>query len=174
MVRILALAKRATIACLAVMTLAGCGARVVTNSPVPGGANGARDSTPKPAPATTTCTPSVDDGLSPTYRPGAPVRAKVGHGHVLTGIVVSSLDCAPIAEVKIELWPEYSGKGHPDTARATVFTDSSGRYRFECDPPEHIHMRISAPGYVTIAQNSYHPNGSPSGAFDVVLRPDAP
>ncbi len=136
---------------------------------------------PSPAPtevtspsAAVTCTATIDDGLSPSYKPNAPVRSSVGHGHVLEGVVRSSLDCAPIANAKIELWPEYAGQGHTDEARATVFTDSAGRYRFECDPPEHIHMRISAEGYRTLAQNSYHPNGQAEGRFDIVLVPASP
>jgi len=121
-----------------------------------------------------TCTPTLDDGLSPSYRAGAPVRGSVGSGHVLTGVVRSSADCAPIANAKLEFWPEYEGAGHPDDARATFFTDQDGRYRFECDPPEHIHMRISAPGYRTLAQNSYHPAGAAEGVFDIVLVPESP
>jgi protocatechuate 3,4-dioxygenase beta subunit len=93
---------------------------------------------------------------------------------VLTGVVRSSRDCAPIANAQLELWPEVADQGHPDEARATIFTDSEGRYRFECDMPEHIHLRISAPGYRTLAQNSYHPNGEAEGTFDIVLEPESP
>lgn len=130
---------------------------------------------PGKAPATSSRVahePTVDDGLSPSYEPNAPVRSVVGRGHVLTGTVVSSRDGRPIAHAKLELWPEYAGSGHPAEARATVFTDRSGGYRYECDPPEHIHMRISAPQYVTIGQNSYHPAGAPRGEFDIVLQPE--
>jgi len=115
--------------------------------------------------------PTRDDGLSPSYKPDAPVRSIVGTGHVLTGSIVSSVDGAPIVGAKVELWPEYADRGHVDSARATVFTDASGLYRFVCDPPEHIHMRITADGYVGIAQNSYHPDGRSEGTFDIVLRP---
>jgi protocatechuate 3,4-dioxygenase beta subunit len=121
-----------------------------------------------------TCTPTMDDGLSPSYKPDAPVRAIVGQGHVLTGVVRSSRDCAPVANAQLELWPEIAGQGHPDEARATIFTDSEGRYRFECAMPEHIHMRISAPGFRTLAQNSYHPDGAAEGTFDIVLVPESP
>lgn len=124
------------------------------------------------SPKSGACEPTVDDGLSPSYRADSPVRTRVGSGHLLTGVVRSSADCSPIAGAKVELWPEYAGRGHPDSARATVFTDSRGAYRFECEQPEHIHMQISAPGYITIAQNSYHPEGS-RGRFDVTLAPIA-
>lgn len=116
-----------------------------------------------------TCKLTLDDGLSPSYKPNAPFRSVVGHGHILSGVVLSSRDCKPIANAQIELWTEYAGRGHPDEARATLFTDSLGRYRFECDLPEHIHMRISAPGYIPIAQNSYHPEGQAEGTFNIVL-----
>lgn len=46
------------------------------------------------------------------------------------------------------------------------------RYRFECNLPEHIHMRISASGYKTIGVNSDHPEGKAEGGFDIVLEPE--
>jgi protocatechuate 3,4-dioxygenase beta subunit len=96
----------------------------------------------------------------------------VGRGHVLTGVVRSSKDCRPIADARLEFWPEEAGKGHPDEARATLFTNANGEYRFECNPPEHIHMRISAPDHRTIGVNSYHPEGRSEGRLDLVLAPE--
>lgn len=119
-----------------------------------------------------TCPPTLDDEVSPSYIPNSPEKNIVGTGHVITGVVLSSVDCKPIANAKLEFWPEYKGLGHPDSARATFFTDENGQYRFECDQPEHIHMRISAEGYVTIGVNSYHPEGASEGTFDIVLRPE--
>jgi protocatechuate 3,4-dioxygenase beta subunit len=119
-----------------------------------------------------TCQPTVDDGVSPSYKPDTPERTVVGHGHVVAGVVLSSVDCQPIANAKLEFWPEESGLGHPDLSRATFFTDQDGQYRFECNLPEHIHMRISAPGYRTIGVNSYHPEGKAEGIFDIVLEPE--
>ena len=118
------------------------------------------------------CKPTLDDGVSPSYKPDAPERDVVGQGHVLTGIVLSSATCGPLANARLEFWREEAGLGHPDSSRATFFTDQNGRYRFECNPPEHIHMRISAPGYRTIGVNSYHPEGSAEGVFDIVLVPE--
>jgi protocatechuate 3,4-dioxygenase beta subunit len=118
------------------------------------------------------CKPTLDDGVSPSYKPDAPERTVVGQGHVVTGVVLSSVDCKPIANAKLEFWPEEEGLGHPDSSRATFFTDKDGRYRFECSLPEHIHTRISAPGYHTIGVNSYHPEGKSEGTFDIVLEPE--
>lgn len=118
------------------------------------------------------CAPTIGDELSPTYEADAPVRSAVGQGHILTGIVRSSADCAPIPGAKIELWSEEPGEGHPDEYRSTIFTDSSGAYRFECNPTDHIHMLISTEGYRSIASNAYHTEGRPEGIFDIVLEPD--
>jgi len=153
------------IASLLVALVSGC------SSGAQSGARGSASDGPPDSVHRDLLEPTNDDGLSPSYEPGAPTRSVVGTGHVLTGRVVSSLDGSPIGGAKLELWPEYAGSGHPDEARATVVADSSGRYRFQCDPPEHIHMRITAAGYVGIAQNSYHPGGRAEGTFDVVLRP---
>ena len=131
---------------------------------------------PTPGPIGTvaaSCNPTFDDGVNPTYRPGAPERNSVGHGHFMSGVVRSSFDCLPIAHAKIEVWAQYAGESHPASARATLYSDSDGSYRFECDPPEHIHLRISASGYRTINNNSYHPNGKIEGRFDLVLVPDS-
>jgi len=151
------------LALLALAALFGCRGSVVSKTSG-GGASGELR-------ANAGCPLTIDDGVSGTYVPDVPVRSKVGTGHVLTGRVLSGRDCSPIPGAKVELWPEYAGRGHPYSARATLFTDASGGYRFECDPQDHIHMRISANGYVAIGQNSYHPQGRRTGTFDIVLAP---
>ena len=118
------------------------------------------------------CKPTRDNGVSPSYRPNAPERTIVGQGHVVTGLVLSSVNCQPIINAKLEFWSEEGDLGHPDSSRATFFTDENGRYRFECNLPEHIHMRISASGYRTIGVNSYHPEGRAEGTLDIVLVPE--
>lgn len=136
----------------------------------------ARQTSPTPTAKATikshSCQPTLDDGVSPSYRPDTPERTVVGKGHVITGVVLSGADCQPIANVKLEFWPEVGDLGHPDSERATFYTDQEGRYRYECDMPDHIHMRVSAPGYKTIGVNSYHPQGRPTGTFDIVLEPE--
>lgn len=130
--------------------------------------------TPIPATKATlpkSCTPTLDDGVSPSYIPDTPLRNVVGQGHVLTGTVRSSADCLPIPNTKLEFWTEEAGLGHPEASRATFYTNENGQYRFECNLPEHIHMRISAEGFRTIGVNSYHPEGAATGSFDIVLRP---
>ena len=149
---------------LAAVLAAGCD-RAAPPPPVP--------STAAPPAAAGACAAGYEepDALSPSYRPGAPVREVVGQGHVLTGTVRSSRDCAPVAGARVELWPEIAGQGHPDGQRATVVTGADGGYRFQSDPPEHIHMLVSAEGFEPLASNRYHPEGRAAGRFDVLLTP---
>jgi hypothetical protein len=149
---------------LVAVLAAGCD-RAAPSPPVP--------STAAPPAAAGACAAGYEepDALSPSYRPGAPVREVVGQGHVLTGTVRSSRDCAPVAGARVELWPEIAGQGHPDGQRATVLTGADGGYRFQSDPPEHIHMLVSAEGFEPVASNRYHPEGRAAGRFDVLLTP---
>ena len=149
---------------LAAVLAAGCD-RAAPPPPVP--------STAAPPAAAGACAAGYEepDALSPSYRPGAPVRAVVGQGHVLTGTVRSGRDCTPVAGARVELWPEIAGQGHPDGQRATVLTAADGGYRFQSDPPEHIHMLVSAEGFEPLASNRYHPEGRAAGRFDIVLTP---
>jgi len=78
----------------------------------------------------------------------------------------------PLPNAKLEFWSEEAGLGHPASSRATLFTDSQVQYRFECNQPEHIHMRISAKSFRTIGVNSDHPEGAPEGSMDFVIIPE--
>ena len=155
---------------LAAALAAGCD-RSPGPSPSPSRSTAAPAAAPAAAGGSCAAGYEEPDSLSPSYRPGAPVREVVGQGHVLTGTVRSARDCGPIAGARVELWPEIAGKGHPDDQRATVLTGPDGRYRFQSDPPEHIHMLVSADGFEPAASNRYHPEGRAAGRFDVVLPP---
>ncbi|HEX3213370.1 MAG TPA: carboxypeptidase regulatory-like domain-containing protein [Actinomycetota bacterium] len=111
------------------------------------------------------------DDLSESYRPGAPVREVVGQGHVLTGTVRSIRDCAPVAGARVELWPDIEPHGHPEDQRAAVITGPDGGYRFQSDPPDHIHILVSAEGFETLSTNRYHPEGRTTGRMDILLVP---
>jgi protocatechuate 3,4-dioxygenase beta subunit len=133
---------------------------------------------PAHALAAPACPPTAEDMLGPFYRPGAPVRASVGKGHVLRGTVRSSEGCLPIAGARVELW--LAGpNGYDDDHRATVIADADGRYAFESElpgayerRPPHIHVRVAHPGYRTLVTQHYPAKGQAEGTFDLVLRPD--
>lgn len=131
---------------------------------------------PTPAPYPTliagaACAPTVPDlGVEPV-QPAAPERTAVGHGHLLTGVVRSSRDCAPLAGVRLEFRVADALDRHDEAYRATVFTDGSGAYRLESIPPQHIHIRATADGYLSL-YTSYHPQeGGGDGTRDIVLIP---
>jgi protocatechuate 3,4-dioxygenase beta subunit len=126
----------------------------------------------------TKCDPTPADYLGPFYKSDAPVRSSVGKGYSLEGVVMSSQDCSPIASARIELWLVNSDGSYDDDHRATVFSNDRGEYRFESNfppgyfgRPPHIHIRLSANGFVTLATQHYPAEGQTSGKFDIVLVP---
>ena len=124
------------------------------------------------------CRPTPADALGPFYQPNAPVRASVGKGYVLFGVVKSAQDCAPIPGARIEFWLAGPSGDYDDDHRATVPADQAGAYRFESNyPPKysfrppHIHIRVSAPGFKTLVTQHYPKEGDQQAAFDLVLIP---
>ena len=122
-----------------------------------------------------------NESRNPNYKPGAPVRTSVGAGHVLSGIVRSSADCRVIARARIEVFQaakngRYSNGVTSWAGRATLFSRADGSYRFEGPFPAayggnspHIHVYVTADGYVPL-QTEYWPKaGETSGRLDLVL-----
>ena len=128
--------------------------------------------------SSTKCEPTPADYLGPFYTANAPVRSSVGTGYQLTGMVISSADCTPIAKAVIELWLTGPDGSYDDDHRATIFSNASGEYRFESNfppgysgRPPHIHIRVSANGFKTLATQHYPAAGQKTGEFDLVLVP---
>lgn len=124
------------------------------------------------------CKPTSPDMIGPFYKPGAPVRPKVGKGYLLSGVVKSSKDCSPVNGAKIEFWLVNPDGEYSDSHRATVYSDKSGAYQFESNYPKpyfgrppHIHIRISAQGFITLVTQHYPEKGNTSAGFDLVLIP---
>ena len=126
----------------------------------------------------TRCEPTPADYLGPFYKANAPVRSSVGKGYQLTGSVISSEDCTPIAKAAVEFWLTGPDGSYGDDHRATVYSDGSGLYRFESNfppgysgRPPHIHIRVSADGFETLATQHYPTVGHRSAKFDLILVP---
>ena len=124
------------------------------------------------------CEPTAADYLGPYYEPDAPLRSSVGKGYKLQGAVVSAADCTPIQNAQIELWLTNPAGSYDDDHRATTFSDDTGTYSFESNfppgysgRPPHIHIRISANGYKTLATQHYPNRENATGEFDIVLVP---
>jgi polyisoprenoid-binding protein YceI len=108
-----------------------------------------------------------------------PVRASVGTGHLLRGVVRSSKDCSPIANARLIIWLTNSQGQYNDDHRATVYTDEAGKYTFESNfpgvyegMPPHIHLYISAEGHTAAELEYIVEEGRSEGTFDVVLAPE--
>jgi len=116
--------------------------------------------------------------LGPFYKPDAPVRSSVGKGYVLSGVVKSSVSCAPIKDAQIEFWLAGPDGKYNDDHRATIFSDEKGSYRFESNVPgpyfgrpPHIHVKVSAKGFKALITQHYPEKGKTGASFDLVLVP---
>ena len=125
-----------------------------------------------------TCAPTSTDELGPFYKPGAPIRPSVGTGYILQGYVRSSVDCGALPGAVVELWLAGPDGGYDAAHRATVIADMSGAYRFESavpppyyGRPPHIHLRVSAKGFVTLVTQHYPLSDKNKTVFDIVLVP---
>jgi len=130
------------------------------------------------APAAPGCPPTLDDGAGPFGRGAPPRRAKIGTGHVLTGIVLSSVDCRPLAGARIHLWQSNRRGEYVRAGSATVVADRAGRFRFEGPRPvgyegrsPHIHLRVVAANHELLFTRYVPSPGAKRGFVRLVLLP---
>jgi catechol 1,2-dioxygenase len=122
------------------------------------------------------CRPTPPDALGPFYVPGAPLRASVGTGYVLSGRVRAARTCRAIPRARIEFWLANADGEYDDAHRATVIAGRRGGYRFTSSKPPayssrppHIHLRVSARGYRTLVTQHYPRANRSSAVFNLVL-----
>jgi protocatechuate 3,4-dioxygenase beta subunit len=125
------------------------------------------------------CPPTPPDADGPFYRPGAPVRNRIGSGYGLTGEVKSAADCRAIGNARIELWMAGPDGMYGDAWRATLFAGADGRYYFSShfpgqygSRPPHIHLIVNAPGFSELITQHYMQPGQQGAVFDLVLIPE--
>ena len=130
------------------------------------------------APAAPGCPPTIDDGAGPFGRGAPPRRSKIGTGHVLNGIVLSSVDCTPLAGARVHLWQANRRGQYVRSGSATVVTDKAGRFRFEGPPPvayegrpAHIHLRVVAADHELLFSRYVRRAGATRGFIRLVLVP---
>jgi protocatechuate 3,4-dioxygenase beta subunit len=123
------------------------------------------------------CTPTPNAGGGPD-RGAIALRAKIGTGHVLTGVVLSP-SCTPIAGARVSFWQSNAKGVYSAAGRGAVMTDNSGRFRFEGPMPTayggrsaHIHIKVEARDYETL-YTEYEPHGARAGNVRLVLVPAA-
>ena len=135
---------------------------------------------PAPAGAAAPKCPITPNGyMDPNYTPNPPLRSHVGGGgFVLTGLVRSGIDCAPLARVRVEIWHAGPNGSYDMVHRGTVITDAAGRFRFQTDFPgssfgqPHIHIRVAAGGFKPTATAFLPKPGTKAGEIEIVLEPE--
>lgn len=172
--------KKSSLLIVLALALAGCDFGTTATQPTPGAqATTVAQSNPTSgSSAATSCEPTREDGEGPYYKAGAPERSSVGTGHVLSGVVRSFDGCVPIAGARIEFWQVGPNAQYDDDHRATMFSDTSGAYRFESNfppgyegRPPHIHIKVAAEGHKPLTTQYYPREGDTVGTFDLVLVP---
>lgn len=132
-----------------------------------------------PAPAAPGCRPTPSDSFGPFGRGSPPLRASIGTGHVLSGVVLSALDCKPLARARVELWQAARNGRYTRASSATVLTDGAGRFRFQGPPPGrygpelHIHLRVIAAVHEILLSRYVVRGGARRGTVRLVLEPQA-
>jgi protocatechuate 3,4-dioxygenase beta subunit len=123
------------------------------------------------------CKPTPEDAFGPFGRVSPPLRAKIGTGHVLTGVVLSVLDCKPIRRARVEFMQANKRGVYTRAGSGSVLTNAAGRFRFEGPRPVsyegrpgHIHIRVVAKGYEPLFTR-YEPHGARRGNLRLVLIP---
>src|SRR5262249_2727368 len=125
----------------------------------------------------TRCTPTANDGGGPDRVGAIRLRAKIGTGHVLTGVVLSP-SCKPVAGARVSFWQANKNGVYTAAGRGAVVTDKAGHFRFEgpmptsySGRPAHIHIKVEAADFVPLF-TEYFPGGTRRGAVRLVLTPN--
>jgi protocatechuate 3,4-dioxygenase beta subunit len=133
-----------------------------------------------PAPGANACRPTPTDSFGPFGRGTPPQRSKIGTGHVLTGTILSALDCKPLVRARVELWQADRNGRYTRASSATVITDRAGRFRFEgpyptrySGGPAHIHLRVVAAVHEPLLTRYVAARGARRGTVRLVLAPQA-
>jgi protocatechuate 3,4-dioxygenase beta subunit len=127
---------------------------------------------------TQSCKPTPEDAFGPFGRVTPPLRAKIGTGHVLTGVVLSAVDCKPIRGARLEFMQANKRGVYTRAGSGSVRTNSAGRFRFEGPRPvsyegrpAHIHIRVVAKFHEMLLTR-YEPHGARRGTLRLVLVPE--
>jgi protocatechuate 3,4-dioxygenase beta subunit len=138
--------------------------------------------------ATPQCEESDDNIEGPYYKAGAPPKSDLtedgmpGTRLTIAGSVLG-ITCAPLAGALIDVWQAnddgaYDGAGF--ILRGTLNADDKGAYSFKTIipghylngsqyRPAHIHVKVSAPGYVLLTTQLYF-EGDPYNDADAYIK----
>ena len=107
-----------------------------------------------PAGLTAECMPTPHRTTGTHYEPVTVEKTNIGKGLMVSGRILSSADCKPIANARVAHWQAGENGRYTDKLRAFLYSDTDGRYQFETEwpnlNPPHIHFIITAEGFETL------------------------
>ncbi|SDN03007.1 twin-arginine translocation pathway signal [Ensifer sp. YR511] len=115
------------------------------------------------------------------YVPNAPIIENLGTGWTLTGIVREAGTCAPLANVRVQVWSATDRGGEREPSNhGSVLTDAKGRYTMEISEVRpsfgqpHVHIAFVDPNYQTLFLRSVLGSDDREGmTVDFVVQPMA-
>jgi hypothetical protein len=124
-----------------------------------------------------TCRPTLVDGGGPFGRGEPPIRAKIGNGLVVTGVVLDT-SCRPVPRAHVQFWQSSKTGVYKLSGSGTVVTHKNGRFRFQAafptqyeGLPPHIHIRVDAGDFTELVTRYVPAPGSHRGTLRLVLAP---
>ena len=97
---------------------------------------------------------------------------------MLTGVVLSALDCKPIRGAQVQFWQSNRKGVYLKALSATVLTNRNGQFRYESPRPvsyegrpPHIHIRVAARGHEVLLTRYVPAKGARRGSVRLVLVP---
>jgi protocatechuate 3,4-dioxygenase beta subunit len=127
--------------------------------------------------AAATCQPTVIDGGGPFGQGEPPIRAKIGKGLVLTGVVLDT-SCRPVPRARVQFWQSSKDGVYRRSGSATVITDKAGRFRYQTlfptqyeGLPPHIHIRVDSANFLELVTRYVPAAGTHHGTIRLVLTP---
>jgi protocatechuate 3,4-dioxygenase beta subunit len=180
------LSRRTVIGAAVAVVLAACSkgrstSRAATATSAPSGPTSTLAPTPSCG-ADTHATPEETEG--PYFKASSPAKSNLaadvstGTRLVVKGSVVST-SCQPVKRALLDIWQADAGGQYDNSGyrlRGHLFTDDSGRYRFETVVPglypgrtRHIHVKVQAPNGPVLTTQLYFPN-EPQNASDSIFQ----
>jgi protocatechuate 3,4-dioxygenase beta subunit len=124
---------------------------------------------------TATCRPTLVDGGGPFGQGEPPIRAKIGKGLVVSGVVLDT-SCRPVPRAHVQFWQSSKDGVYRLSGSGTVVTDKNGRFRFQGPfPPRyeglppHIHIRVDAGDFEELVTRYVPAAGARRGTIRLVL-----
>ncbi|MBM2830178.1 MAG: intradiol ring-cleavage dioxygenase [Gammaproteobacteria bacterium] len=121
------------------------------------------------------CIPTPTMGMGTHYKEINIHKVDISTGLVISGSVLSAMDCSPVADARIAHWQMNREGVYEDRLRAYLFSGEDGLYRFETEwpgaPIPHIHFIVTAEGYKKLVTNWIGSEQIKQITQDFVLQP---